>query len=330
MARCGCSGSCGCSVAAGPGVTVTGNGSASNPYVITAGGAVDCEVIQDCVGGALGDGLEYDDAANEIRARISALPGNAATIGADGGIYAAGGGGGGGLTVVSTQATPCITLAGQGTPGSPLSANPVVDPTPGNLASCTANGLRAALTVGACGLTGNGSPASPLAARVQAWPHACDVTANAGGVYCDADGMLRSEPRGRATFVQDHVNQTFAATPVPGGADNVVATRNLLVTNPDPCREAFCIFEVEVDVDFDLPANSGAEYGIATDAMYYVANRGSTAITDAHVQTTKVYHRSIPPGGNLNEPLDITLGRGSGGASYNRLQSFMRAWVFNL
>lgn len=330
MARCGCAGACGCSLAPGPGVAISGNGSAANPYVISASAASDCEIIQDCIGAAVGPGLEYDDAANQFRVKISSAAGNAAAIGVDGGIYAAGGGGSGGLTFVSTQDTPCIDLSGQGTTGAPLSAAPIIDPNPGQLLACTATGLRAALTVGACGLTGTGAAASPLAAKVTPWPYSCPVDANAGRVFCDSTGTLRSEPRGRATYVQDSVNQSYPATAVPTGSDNVVTTRHLSITNPDPCREAFVVCEVEVDVAFDLPANSGAEYGISTDGMVYTANRGSSAATNVHCQTTKVYNRVIAPGATLNEPLDVTMGRGSGGATYSRIQSFMRAFVFVL
>jgi len=298
--------------------------------VIAAAAASDCEIIQDCIGAAVGPGLEYDDAANQIKVKISTAAGNAAAIGVDGGIYAAGGGGSGGLTFVSTQDTPCIDLSGQGTSGAPLSAAPILDPNAGQLLSCTATGLRAGLTVGLCGLTGNGSAASPLAAKVQAWPYSCPADANAGGVYCDSTGTLRSEPRGRITYTQDTLSQTFSATAVPSATDTVVVTRNILLNNPDPCRDASVIIEIEVDVDFNLPANSGAAYGMGTDEMVYLINRGGSAANDGHIQTTKVYNRDIPAGGSLNEPLNITMGRGSGGATYNRIQHFMRAWIINL
>ncbi|MFI9591236.1 hypothetical protein [Nonomuraea sp. NPDC052265] len=313
----------------GAGVNVTGNGSASNPYVVSATGTTDCEVIQDCVGQALGNGLAYDDANNRINAKISADAGNAMVIGGDGGLYAAGGGGGGGLTTVAVQDTPCIDLGGLGTVPQPLTATPIINAAAGNLLSCTATGLRAALTVGTCGLTGNGSAASPLAARVGTWPYPCAIDANAGGVYCDSTGTLRSEPRGRTDFVQSSQNQTLPSTAVPTGFDNVIATRTMNITNPDPCRTAFVFVEVEVDIDFDLPANSGAAGGITTDEMQYFANRGGSTASDVHCQVTKVYNRAggIGPGASAVESLDITMGRGSGGATYNRIQHFMRAFL---
>ncbi|MEZ0073633.1 hypothetical protein [Planotetraspora sp. GP83] len=191
-------------------------------------------------------------------------------------------------------------------------------------------GLMVPALVTDCGLTGDGSAGAPLAAAVQAWPYPCDVDANAGSVYCDSTGALRGEPPSRATFVQDSLNETGLSIPVPTGSNNVIETRTLTIVNPDPCREAFVIAEVEVDIDFDLPGSSGGAYGIQTDEMAYFANRGSTTAFDVHCQTTKVYNRVIPPGGVLNEPLNITLARGSGGATVNRIQSFMRAFVFNM
>jgi hypothetical protein len=40
MSRCGCTDRCSCSVVQGPGVTVTGAGSPTNPFVISASGSV--------------------------------------------------------------------------------------------------------------------------------------------------------------------------------------------------------------------------------------------------------------------------------------------------
>lgn len=251
MARCGCASSCSCSVVAGSGVTVTGDGSIGDPFVVSSGD-VSCAQIRACLSGV--DGVSYSPATGVIRADVN------------------------------TE----------------------------------------------CGLTGNGTVASPLAVAVAEWPFSCDLEDNAGEVYCGDDGVLRSPPPPRATFVQSQVNQAYPSLAVPAGFDNVIETRQLNIVNPDPCRPAFVICEVEVDVDFDLPANSGAAYGITTDEMAFFANRGATAANDVHTQTTKVFNRMIAAGGALLEPLDITMGRGSGGATYNRIQTFMRAFVFNL
>ena len=185
-----------------------------------------------------------------------------------------------------------------------------------------------ALTTG-CGLTGDGAAASPLAANTQAWPYPCPVDDNGGGVYCDSTGALRSEPRGVTQFTQQHIGTDFNNVAVPTATDVVVLTRNFAVDNPDPCRPAFVIVEQELDVDFNLPAGAGAAAGQGTDEMEYIANRGSTTATDVHVQTTKVFNLAggIPAGGTANIVFEVTLGRGTNGATYNRIQTFIRVFV---
>lgn len=79
MARCSCASSCGCLIAAGPGTTVNGSGSAASPYVISA--------------------------------RLSTDADNCARFGGDGGLYVScsgGGGGGGGATVEGLPPTGVI------------------------------------------------------------------------------------------------------------------------------------------------------------------------------------------------------------------------------
>ncbi|MBA9005909.1 hypothetical protein HNR21_004791 [Actinomadura cellulosilytica] len=324
-------------------MTLLGAGTDADPHILSAavriattpgnlltqgpdGLTVACEAVQDCVGEALADGLEYDDSANQIRARVSTQAGNSLSIGPDGGLFAPQGGG----NPVTTADTDCIQMEGDGS-GAPLSASPRLDSAAGNLLSCGPGGLRAAVTTGTCGLTGNGTAAAPLQARTQAWPYAGPVDANAGGVYCDSAGALRSEPRGRYDFVQSQENVTYPSPAVPSGADNVVTTRSLTVTNPDPCRPAAVILEVEADVDFDLPAGAAGAMGITTDEMVFHRNTGSSAISDWHVQVTKMANMMpIPPGGSATFSIDITMGRGAGGATYNRIQTFLRAFVFVL
>ena len=99
---------------------------------------------------------------------------------------------------------------------------------------------------------------------------------------------------------------------------------------------AFVIVEAEVDADFDLPAGAGAGLGIATDEMSYLRNSGSSTILDTHIQGTKVVSPTpnpgafIPAGGSIPYTVSIRMGRGSGGATYNRVQSFVRAFVIVL
>lgn len=376
MARCGCSSTCSCSVVAGDGVTVSGIGTAGNPYVISAdaggalqvndtptvnltllgsgteadphiisaavnisaiagnlvtaqvdGLAVTCESIQDCMGTALGNGLQYNDGLNLFSVFPSADAGNAISIGGDGGIFAPVGGG----NPVLTADTNCINLSGDGS-GVALSADPIINAAAGNLLTCTPTGLRAALTMGACGLTGDGSAASPLAANTQAWPFACDVTAGADGVYCDANGELRSPPPIGVNFNQQFINVTVAATAVPAGAGagTMIAALNLNLVNPSTCRTGTTFLEIEVDADFNLPSGGGtAELMIDADVMWRDTNTGSSAQTAVHSQGTKVVPgANIAPGGNATFVNELRMRGGAGGATYTRYQLTGRAWVF--
>ncbi|MEU1852935.1 hypothetical protein ABZ499_27630 [Streptomyces sp. NPDC019990] len=283
--------------------TVTGTGAAADPYVVTT------DVILDPAPPAGGsnllhagpDGIYVECA--DVRGCLSAGDGidyDPAT-----GVIAA---------QISTDAGNTVTIGGDGGLYAPA-PDGTVDT--------------------ACGLTGDGSAATPLAAAVAAWPYPCDVGANAGGVYCDSSGLLRSEPRGSITYLQDHQILNPADLTVPTPEDTVVATHELTVPNPDPCRPAFVIMEIELDADFNLPPGAGAGLGIGTDEMSYLRNSGSTAILDTHIQGTKVVPGIggggfIPPGGTHTHVLSICMGRGSGGATYNRLQSFLRATVIVL
>ncbi|MFD1937565.1 MULTISPECIES: hypothetical protein [Nonomuraea] len=305
---------------------MSGNGSSANPYVVSATGTLDCEAVQDCVGAGFVQGLQYDDAANQFRARIDPAPGNNLQQSAAGLFVPTG------AATVSVADTACIDMSGNGAGGSPITAAPILNAAAGNLITCTPTGLRAALTLATCGLTGNGSAASPLAAKVGTWPYPCTpVDTFAGNVYCDGTGQLRSEPRGRTAFNQNTQNTTYANVAVPAAIDTLIETRTLLITNPDTCRESFVLVSMELDVDLNLPANSGAAYGLYTDEMLFHANRGSTAENDFHVQVVKVVNQTpnLAPGGSNNFGVDITAGRGSGGATYNRIQTFIRAfqWI---
>ncbi|MDI9829676.1 hypothetical protein [Streptomyces sp. KAU_LT] len=182
-----------------------------------------------------------------------------------------------------------------------------------------------------CGLNGDGSGGSPLAVAVGSWPYGCDPAVAGGVVVCDAGGVLRGEPRGQINYFQISETRAYADLAVPSG-DTTVDTFTLDITNPDPCRSAFVLVEREVDVDFVLPAGAGAAYGHDGDDMFYTRNTGSSTITDAHTQTTKVYRHSaaLAPGAGATVSLPVTMSRGSGGATYNRIQVFIRAVLISL
>jgi hypothetical protein len=282
--------------------TVTGTGTPGDPFEVSAA------VILDPAppGGGTNlmhagpDGL-YAECA-DVRGCLAAGAGivydaTTGTIAAEGTVVEAGTG---------------VTVTGTGTTADPYEVSTVPPET-------------------GCGLTGDGSTAAPLAASVADWPYPCDVDTNAGGVYCDSSGQLRSEPRGQIAFQQDQQVLDVANLAVPAAPDTEIATHTITVTNPDACRAAFLMMEGEVDADFNLPAGAGAALGIATDEMSYLRNSGTTAILDTHIQGTKVVNGgTIPPGGSLTFTLSIRMGRGSGGATYNRVQSWLRAFVFVL
>ncbi|HEX5567947.1 MAG TPA: hypothetical protein VFY14_13650 [Streptomyces sp.] len=184
-----------------------------------------------------------------------------------------------------------------------------------------------------CGLTGNGSGSSPVRVATGTWPYPCSPATAGGVIVCDANGVLRGEPRGRISYVQNGETRNYADLTVPTGTAIVpVDSFSLTVTNPDPCRPAVVLFEREFDVSFNLPAGAGAAWGADGDEMYYMRNSGSSAITNIHSQLTKVYQAlaSLGPGATTTITIPVELGRGSGGANYNRIQSLLRAILISL
>lgn len=302
--------------------------------ILTAGPAgllVSCEAVQDCVGQGfvLGGGLLYNDAAGTYTANISPLAGNSLSIAGDGGLFVPSGG----AASITTLDTTCIDLGGNGLGATPLTATPIINAAAGNLLTCTATGLRAALTVGTCGLSGTGAPASPLVANVAVWPFPCPQNAaNATEIFCDpVTGQLQGEPRGAMVFDQQFVTTTPAPTAVPAGAGAGTAVGpplSLTVANPSTCLSAWTFIEIEVDADFDLPAGGTAELMIDGDVMWRDQNRGATTQQDVHTQGTKVVSGGmIAPGASLNVTNELRMRGGAGGATYDRTQLTGRAWV---
>jgi len=117
MARCGCGGTCSCVVQGVSPVTVTGNGSVQQPYVISLsqGGQTGCAAITACVGANLGPGLRFDAATGRIQARLSTDAGNTLTFGADQGLKNLSGAGPGPTTcsksIAGLPAAPGVTGA---------------------------------------------------------------------------------------------------------------------------------------------------------------------------------------------------------------------------
>ncbi|MFI9418106.1 hypothetical protein [Streptomyces werraensis] len=270
---------------------------------------------------------------------------------------------GGGLCNCSLVAGENVTIGGSGSPANPytVSANvgcdavrgclsggngitydpgsgvigAAVSSTPGNNLTAGPDGLfvptGAATVSTGCGLTGDGSGSSPVAAAVGTWPYPCSPDTAGGVVVCDSNGILRSEPRGTIDYQQIPETRNYADLTVPSDL-TVVDTFTLNIVNPDQCRPARVLVEREVDVDFVLPPGAGAAYTHDTDQMYYMRNTGSSTITDAHTQTTKLYQalNALAPGAAAVIQLPVAMDRGSGGATYNRIQVFIRAILISL
>lgn len=236
MSRCGCtSQQCSCVVTSGDStITVTGNGSVDAPYEISAdagnlavtdtdsvdlelagtgtsaepyqltadvridpdpanllaagpaGLSVGCEPVQDCIGEALGDGLEYDSEANSFDVFPSGDEGNAVTIGSDRGVYA--------------------------------------------------QGVQAAIETG-CGLTGTGTPDSPLTIAKPEWEFGCPPAENGQSLGCADDGLLYAPPVQRVWTPTFSGGALTVTPPDETPADGYEHTFELTLTNPDDCRE---------------------------------------------------------------------------------------------
>lgn len=259
---------------AGTGTTVTGSGSAGNPYIVNS--STSCAQVRPCLSGI--NGVNYNSATGVISASLSADPGNNLALGTDTGLYVPAG--------------------------------------------------AATVSVGACGLSGNGSGGNPLNVKTGAWPYACPVDANAGIVTCDTTGVLRGEPRGRAQIFSQFFNQAFANVPVPAAPNTFVLTFSGNFTNPDPCHSAAVLLMIEMDVTINFPAGGGeAEWGFdGPDEEGRYRNAGTTLSNSLHWQAQKVRGAGIAAAGaTIPLGFDVLLGRGAGGATYNNIQGIVRA-----
>lgn len=278
MARCGCGGGqCDCSLEAGDNVTVSGSGSAANPYVVSAD--VPCTSVRSCLSG--GNGISFNTATGVIAARLSGQAGNNVSIGPDGGL------------LVPTAGGQVLT---------------------------------------GCGLSGNGTAASPVKANTQAWPYPCSVDTFGGVVACDSQGRLRSEPRGMVSFTNYGESRDYNDVPIPAAQNTVLDSFSVNITNPDSCSAAKVFTEREIDFWMVLPAGAGGGTGQGSDEMFYMRNTGSGSIVGVHAQGTKFLTESftLGPGATAPITLSATGGRGSGGAYYYSIVFLLRAMIISL
>jgi hypothetical protein len=243
---------------------------------------------------------------------------------------------------VVTAVTNCAEVRSCLSSGAGIAYDPATGVISAALSADTGNNLvlrpdglyvptGAATVTAGCGLTGNGAASTPIRVNTGSWPYTCDVDQVASGVYCDSAGQLRGDPLPMGRFQQNSMNSTLASPPlVPTTADSQVATLTLQIVNPDPCREAMAILFQEVDIDLNLPPNSGGAYGIDGDDMVYFGNGGTSTVTAQHVQSNKLSNLTLAPGETRMHTMPVTMGRGSGSARYARIQATLRAWVFSL
>lgn len=189
----------------------------------------------------------------------------------------------------------------------------------------------ATVTTG-CGLTGDGSASAPVAAAVGSWPYPCPPETSGGVVVCDANGVLRSEPRGQVHAFSFFEQRDYPDRLVPSAQNTIVDEATFTVTNPDPCRGALVYTFRELDCYMDLPPGASGGFGFENDETFHMRNTGTSPIVDFHAQATKVL-----AGGNLLGPgqpwpirIPVTFGRGTGGATYNQVQWFLRVLMISL
>jgi hypothetical protein len=276
MAKCCGARSCSCTVTAGPGTTVEGNGSPTNPYVISAGagtptalGVTDTPTVDLTLAGAGTAGDPYDVSAAVIL--DPAPPGGGTNLleaGPDG------------LYVECADVRGCIT-AGDGatyTPGtgevearlSSEADNTVVFGPDGGLYVPPA----APLEVG-CGLQGDGSTATPLAAFPVAGPQPwaddwdCDAAANST-LKCDpGSGALWTPPEHTSAAVTLQQNHPLGTPTVNVTAGFVLvdssawAEGTYTADTLSACRGVSFSTRFTGHVELSWPANAQWELGYA-------------------------------------------------------------------
>ncbi|WP_413808103.1 hypothetical protein [Streptomyces sp. OE57] len=182
-----------------------------------------------------------------------------------------------------------------------------------------------------CGLTGNGSASSPVQAATSPWPYACPVDDAGTIIACDSSGVLRGEPRPVASFTTFSEERTFPDRDIPSGSVAVVDNYSASVTNPSDCRPAMILAEQEVDVWMALPAGAGGATGFDGDETFYMRNTGTSTMTGVHSQATKLLSRGmLAPGASVSVGFGASVGKGSGGAYYYRINYILRVFLLAL
>jgi hypothetical protein len=314
-------------------LTLTGTGTAADPYDVTAavildpappgGGAellhagpgglyLECADVRGCIS-AEGPAT-YDPATGVVGVQLSADPGNATVLGADGGIFTPAPAAAE-PTAVQAADTPTVdtTVTGTGAAGDPytVEADVIVAPAPNGL-EAGASGLVVApsadagnllefgadgrlfvppdppLTVG-CGLQGAGTAASPLAAFPVAaardwttdWD--CDPAATST-LHCDpSTGALWTPPEHTSAAVTIQQNHPLGTPTVAAGAGFVIvdpdawAEGTYTADSLTTCRGMTYSARFTGHVQLSWPANATFELGYALQI-----NGGALAVRVLH------------------------------------------------
>jgi len=179
-----------------------------------------------------------------------------------------------------------------------------------------------------CGLEGDGSAGSPLAVNTATWPFACDIDTQARGVYCRGDGQLVADPAYHGDVVSQFTGQTYADLAVPAPAATTIFSTSVTLNNPDPCRQMRFFALLSADVDFRIPANGSAAPRINNDRQFLYRHTGGGDIGNISIQTNITSVGVIAAGGSVIIPLDVQLGEGSGGATYDAISTGIRAIAY--
>lgn len=262
-------------------INLAGLGTSTNPYVITGGIqvdpsssliycgpnglTVDCESVQDCVGQAMGLGLDYDDSNDLYHVKLSQDSNNCVSYGSDGGIYVACGEDGvspGAASVIQVEDTSCINtdLVGAGTSSAPyvISSSLQISGNAHNSIKCTDSGIFSPYTAievnsGPCNklaITGAGTPELPFILESEL----CVSPLIGNSLICTEDGLfskafsvdvIDTSCISLDMIEQDCGNYVISATPVIKPCpDNAIfcTPEGLYVHIPEPPRTSISAF----------------------------------------------------------------------------------------
>lgn len=239
----------------------------------------------------------------------------------------------GGGTPVTTADTNTVNLSA-GT--APLTADVIIDPAAGNILTSSGAGLKADIITD-CGLTGEGTAASPLKVNIGANSFAADfpgcTPADGQKIYCDtATGQLHGVP---CTPVQidtsnvDKLPTNPAGDPVPNGIPTAIAQADVVGSVAPGCsasQKILRIREIEVQITVTgIPDGTRIRAGIQGDEMTEFLNQSGATANDVHMtQVTKVLTDIVAPGTAVPN-LSMDVGEtGVGGSVWTRAQQRYR------